>query len=77
MIFVVLAMGRTFFSFFPYRIRPVSPSSRTAAWAFKFSGSVFTFDCTTADFSVSPFSDRITGTTGSCAVCCPLLSLYK
>lgn len=31
MIFVVLAIGRTSVSFFPYRTRPVSPSSKTAA----------------------------------------------
>ena len=49
MIFVVLAIGRTSVSFFPYRMRPVSPSSKTAAREFRRSGSVS--GCAAADSS--------------------------
>ena len=49
MIFVVLAIGRTSVSFFPYRTRPVSPSSKTAAREFRRRGSVS--GCAAADSS--------------------------
>ena len=41
MIFVVLAMARTSCSFFPNKIRPESPSIRTADWAYSCISSAF------------------------------------
>jgi hypothetical protein len=60
MIFVVLAMARTSCSFFPNKIRPESPSIRTADWAYNCISSAFADAGAASSNSIKIIKLRIT-----------------